>query len=187
MGGMKVSQSRMGIFAMLHRRWRYVLGIIFSSLFVVGCDPVRTTLQPIRLKVVDSASGKPVAGAQVLLKYDFETAQPLPNETDQPAEEWHKHKREIWEQQSWIRGITDKDGQTDIAVKYTVIDRSRGSNPPAWRDWVTDKPFLIRVKESQSPEEESSLLMKPGESMKGKSYTVTVIEIQEPRYVETHR
>jgi hypothetical protein len=41
------------------------------------------------------------------------------------------------------------------------------------------------VEKDRTPEEESSVLMKPGVSVKGKSFTVTVIQIQQPRYVET--
>jgi hypothetical protein len=66
-----------------------------------------------------------------------------------------------------------------------VLDRSRGDKPPAGRDEITDQPYLVWVKKEQTPEEESSVLMKPGESVKGKSFTVTVIDIQAPRYVET--
>jgi len=76
------------------RRWSHMLFFMICCLFAVGChlgDPVRTTSQPVRLRVVDSASGKPVAYADVSLKYDFETAQPLSKETRQPPEEWHKH------------------------------------------------------------------------------------------------
>ena len=46
-------------------------GLLFAcGLFVAGCDPVRTTLKPVRLEVVDSASGQPVVGAQVSLAFD---------------------------------------------------------------------------------------------------------------------
>jgi len=135
--------------------------------------------------VVDSASGKPVAYADVSLKYDFETAEPLSKETRQPPEEWHKHMREFWEQFPWFRSGTDKDGQAEIEVEYTGLDRSRGDKPPADGDEVTGQPYLVRVKQDQTPEEESSVLMKPGVPVKGKSFTVTVIDIQAPRYVET--
>jgi hypothetical protein len=93
--------------------------------------------------------------------------------------------RETWEQQPWFRGVTDKDGKADVAVTYTELDRSKGAKPPAWRDRVTRKPFLVKVRAGELPEEELSVLMKPGESVKGKSFTVTVNEIQAPRYVET--
>jgi hypothetical protein len=155
---------------MLRGRSGYVLWIM-CSLFATGCDPVRTTSQPVRLRVVDSASGQPVVGAHVSLKDDRETAEAL------SPDDWH--------QPPWFSDVTDKRGEADIDVKYTALDRTRGSRPPSGRDWVTGIRFLVRVKQSQQPEEELSVVMNLGASVKGKSYTVTVIDIQEPRYVRT--
>jgi hypothetical protein len=45
-------------------------------------------------------------------------------------------------------------------------------------------PYLVRVEEGDQPEEELSVVIKPGASVEGKAYTVTVVDIQEPRYVE---
>lgn len=172
---------------MLRRRLGHVLWII-CSLSVAGCDPVRTTLQPVRLRVVDSASGQPVPGAQVSLKYDFETAEPLSEETGDTrfsAEEWHQDKRKFWDEFPWFSGVTDKNGQATINAEYTGIDRTWGSKPPSWADRVTGKPFLVKVEAGAVPEEELTVPMKRGASVKGKVYTVTVIDIQEPRYVPT--
>jgi hypothetical protein len=41
------------------------------------------------------------------------------------------------------------------------------------------------TKADESPEEKVSLWMEPGESVRGRTVTVTVLEIQEPWYVET--
>ena len=162
------------------------------SLSLVGCDPVRTTSQLVGLQVVDSASGQPVVGAQVSLKYDFDTAEPASkktfeaysDETDVAPEVWHEHKRKVWEQRPWLRGVTNKDGEADFEVEYTEVDRSRGAKPPARRDRVTGRPFLVKVNAGEMPEEEMTVLMKPGESVKGKSFSVSVIDIQPPRYVK---
>lgn len=169
---------------LLVRRLGYVLWII-SSLFATGCDPVRTTSQTLHLRVTDSASGNPVADAKLRVKYDFERADLLLQETRNPPEVWHAEGFEFWQRFPWSPGVTDKDGQAEIGVKYTVIDRTRGARPPASRDWITGKPYLLKLAKGESPEEELSVLMKPGESVKGKSFTVTVIDIQQPRYVET--
>ncbi len=179
-------------YAMSRKRLTAVLWIV-CSLVVVGCDPVRTTSQLVRLRVVNSGPGQPLAGAQVSLKYDFDTAEPASkktfeaysHETDVAPEEWHKYKRKAWEQQPWFRGVTNKDGEAHVEVKHTEIDRSRGAKPPARRDKVTRRPYLVKVKAGEMPEQEMTVLMRPGESVKGKSFTVTVIEIQQPRYVET--
>ena len=177
-------EERYGVYTMLRRRWGYVLWIVFS-LFATGCDPVRTTWQTLRLRVTDPASGNPVAGAQVRLKLDFERAEPLSQETLKPPEQWHEERRKFWEQSPWSPGVTDKDGRAEIGIKRTALDRTWGSKPPASRDTITGKPYLVKVKTGEVPEEELSVIMKPGESVKGKSFTVTVIDIQEPRYVET--
>jgi len=121
--------------------------------------------------VVDSASGKPVAYASVSLKLDLLTPRPQRDEVDVDD--------------PWSHGVTNKDGQAEIEVEITALDRSRGSKPPAERDGVTGQPYFVRVEKDQTPREELSVLMKPGVSVKGKSFTVTVIHIQQPRYVET--
>jgi hypothetical protein len=60
-----------------------------------------------------------------------------------------------------------------------------GIDAASRKDGVTGKPFLVRVKAEKSSEEQMSVLMRPGEARKGKIDTVTVIEIQSPRYVPT--
>jgi hypothetical protein len=156
---------------MLGRTWEYVLCTI-CSFFVVGCgDPVKTTSQSVRLRVVDLTSGKPVAGASVSLKLDYLTP--------------HPQSDEVRGYDPWFHSVTAGDGQADIAVEYTALDRSWGANPPAGRDWVTGKPYLVRVEKDQTPEEESSVVMKVGGSVKGKAFTVIVIRIKKPRYTET--
>jgi hypothetical protein len=180
---------------MPRRRTNYLAWIV-CSLPVLGCgDPVRTTAQWVRLRVVDAALGKPVVGAEVLRKSDFEAQHPLAEKKGQPPlspKETHEHHRRFWEEQPWFRGTTDADGQADLVVEYTVLDRARGSTPPAWRDWVTGKPHLVRVKMVQlpgkrewtepgeSPEERVSLVMEPGRSADGRTVTVTVVEIHKP-------
>jgi hypothetical protein len=165
-------------------RWQSVL-LTGCTLLAVGCDPVRTTSQTISLRVSKTTSGEAVGNVQVSLKYDFETAEPLSKETRQPPKEWHEHMRKFWDEFPWFSGVTDKHGEAAIDVVYTGIDRTWGSTPPAESDGVTGKPFLVRLKEEKSPEEQVSVLMKPGEILKGKIYTVTVIKIQSPHYVPT--
>ena len=166
------------------RKLGYVLWII-SSLFVSGCDPVRTTSQTLHLRVTDSASRNPVADATVRMKYDLEREISLSQETRQFSEDMREAWHQAWEQTPWSPGVTDKDGRAEIEIKRTALDRTRGVKPPASRDTITGKPYLLRLVKGEAPEEDLSVLMKPGESVKGKSFTVTVIDIQPPRYVET--
>jgi hypothetical protein len=167
---------------------------VIWSLFAVGCgDPVRTTVQLVSLRLVDSRSSQPIAGAQLLLKEAFEAGEPRP-EAGLTPEEW-RHYKSNWDRFPWFRGDSNEDGKASIVVEYTVRDRSKGAKLLAWRDWVTGKRFLVRVKKGQSPsvltkadespEEKVSLWMEPGESVRGRTVAVTVLEIQEPWYVET--
>jgi hypothetical protein len=172
-----------GLYTMLSRRRLPGLFWLVCSLSLVGCDPVRTTSQLIRLQVVDSASGQPVVGAQVSLVFDEAAARPLSKETELTPQEWKKRIEAY--QRPGFRGITNNQGQAEIDAKFTSLDRTSGSKPPSGKDFVTGHPYLIKVKAGEVPEEEISLVMKAGASVKGKSYTVLVIDIQEPRYVET--
>jgi len=42
---------------------------------------------------------------------------------------------------------------------------------------------MVKIKENQL-QEEFSIVMQPGASVQGKSFTVSILEIQEPRYVK---
>jgi hypothetical protein len=139
-----------------------------------GCplgDPVRTTLQRVRLQVVDSASGKPVASASVSLKLDHQTPRP----------QWD----EVRGVDRWSHGVTNNQGKADIEVEYTMLDRNRGSTPTPSSDMVNGQRYFIRVETDGSPSEEVSVLMRPGASAKVKTFQLTVTEIHKPRYVET--
>jgi hypothetical protein len=121
--------------------------------------------------VVDAASGKPVAYASVSLKLDHQTPRP----------QWD----EVRGVDPWSHGVTNKDGLSEIEVEYTMLDRHRGSTPTPESDMVNGQRYFVRVEKDQASKEELSVLMKPGISVKGKTLALTVIEIQQPRYVET--
>ena len=145
-----------------------------SCVLAVGCDPVRTTRQPILLKVTDSASGEPVADTDVSLKYDFDHYVPKPDE-------WNEWKRATYR---WFSGKTNVSGQAEVGIAWTMLDSTWGPTPPSWRDQVTGIVYLIRLKKDQA-HEEHSLIMWPGISVHGETFTVHVLEIGPPRYVKT--
>lgn len=163
---------------------RTLCGLLFTfGLVVAGCDPVRTTVQRVRLKVVDSSSGQLVVGAQVWLAFDEAAARPLCKETELTPQEWKK-RIEAYQRPGFV-GVTGKQGQTVIDAKFTSLDRTSASKPPSGKDFVTGQPYLVKVRAGEASEEQMNLLMKPGASVKGKSFTVVVLDIQHPRYVET--
>lgn len=178
---------------MLRGTLKYLTRTIWL-LVALGCgDPVRTTVQLVRLRLVDSTSNEPIVGVRLMLKVDFE-ADESPDDEQLPRDEWERRKF-IWDQAPWFHGVTDEDGKADIVVEYTVLDRSWGKKVPAWRDWVNGKPYIVRVKRGQvpdvltkfgeSPEDRATVVMEPGEFAKARTVTVSVLEIQEPRYVAT--
>ena len=134
-------------------------------------DPVRTTLQLVRVQVVEAASGKPVASASVSLKLDHQTPRP----------QWD----EVRGVDPWSHGVTNEQGKADIEVEYTMLDRNRGSTPTPSSDLVSVQRYFVRVETDRSPSEEVSVLMRPGASATGKTFQLTVTEIHKPRYIET--
>ncbi len=178
-------QSSQGIYTMLRRTSGFVL-CAACGILLLGCDPVRTTRQTFGVRVVDSTSGNPIAGAQVQVKYDFDRGEALLPETQRRSEALRQGARDAWELRAWSSGITDENGQAVAAIEETVLDRTRGTSPPADRDAITGLPYLVRVNVGQVPEEELSVPMKFGEFVKGNFFTVTVIEIQTPTYIETN-
>jgi hypothetical protein len=146
------------------------------SLFAAGCDPLRTTLQPVQLQVADATSGHAVADARVWLKYDYGHTVPFSEQTPQD--------RERWSEMPWYAATTDKEGQAQIGVKYTEIDHTLLPVPPARRDGVSNKPYMIKVRKGHL-HEDLSLVMRPGTSGAGKSFRVSILKIKPPRYVKT--
>ena len=115
-----------------------------------------------------------MADVQISLKWDFDHYVPITNK-------WNEWKRAT---EPCFFGRTNADGQADVGAKYTVLDSTWGPTPPSWRDRVTGQVYLVRVEKDKTLEEHS-LIMRPGESVRGKAFTVHVVEIQRPRYVKT--
>jgi hypothetical protein len=159
---------------MLLKNIRILFYITFLFVFA-GCDPARTTLQPVRLQIINSVSKQSIPGASVEMKFDYDRFSAKKEQT--------ANERKRWEKWSGNTGITDKQGQIVIEVKWTVLDRSIGPEPPAWRDWVSGRPYLIKVKKGQLYEE-FNLVMKPDTLVHGKTFSVYILDIQKPRYVK---
>ncbi|MDM8008592.1 MAG: hypothetical protein QUV05_20835 [Phycisphaerae bacterium] len=111
--------------------------------------------------------------ADVALKFDYDRNIP-------PTEQLPETQRPTY---PWFSATTGEDGRAEILVKWTMLDRSLGSNPPAWRDQLTGKSYLVRVSKNQTHEVER-LTMNTGASVRGDVFAVQVIEIQKPRYIQ---
>lgn len=152
-----------------------MIGIVLccSVAFSIGCDPDRATMQSVVLRVTDSRSGRPVMAANVSLKYDYDRNVPASEqepETHRPT-------------YLWFSALTGKDGQAEIAVRWIMLDRTLGSRPPAWRDQVTGRYYLVQVKRDRA-EEAQSLRINNGAAVQGELFAIQVAEIRKPRYLE---
>jgi hypothetical protein len=153
-------------------------GILVSS----GCDPVRTIRHHVIISVCD-AERTPVSGVKVAIKESWESWQTWGTE-DELAEDKAYFRRE-WESDfvPWREAVTDEQGEAVIRIEIGALDHTKGSEPPAKRDFVSNRQHIVKL-EGPNGQEEMLLVMKPGESVRGEHYVVRVVEIEKPVYVE---
>jgi hypothetical protein len=166
-----------------------VSGILVRSIILAtgivslsGCDPVRTIRHNVRMAVLGEQR-LPVGDVKVSMKESWESWQTWGGGIKADEEAYYRQR---WASDfvPWLAGVTDAQGGAVIPIEITALDRTRGNEPPANRDTVSNREYIIRL-QGQKAEDELRLVMKPGASAKGKSFTVTVVEIERPRYVET--
>ena len=156
--------------------------ILIGSCCLVGCDPVRTTRQVVTLTVLAANSEEPVANAHVRLKEDFDRQTHTYPDTAS-REEWEAHARRNWAESPWFSAKSNDTGQTTLHVEYTALDRTRGDQPPTYRDWVTGKPFLVDITENEARSERLSVVMSSGNVIHGDTFTVRIDDVQAPVYI----
>jgi hypothetical protein len=93
---------------------------------------------------------------------------------------WH----ERWESDPWYKGSTANRGEAVVKQVEDALDWTRGNEPPAFRDWISNREYLVRV-QKPGMEEEIRVVMKPGNISRGKSFAVRIRSITRPVYVET--
>ena len=168
------------IWSISQLRFNLTLCVVAATIPSVGCDPVRTTQQTVRLTVFVGDPNSPIVNAHVLLKDDFDGRNHIYPDTAS-QEEWHKHARSNWEQSDWFSGETNEAGEAVINITYTAIDGTRGNRtPPANRDWVTGKSFLVKLHDEQV-----SVMMTNGTVVAGNTFGVRVEDVSNPKYVPT--
>lgn len=134
-----------------------------------GCGhPTRTTSQLVHFQVSWSETGQAVDEAGLECVYNYWLAD--------PERASNRSGDEVYS------GVTDEHGQAALDVRFVAVDRTAGSTPPPWRDWVTGHPYLIEV-DTNGSREMLNLLLQVGTSVDGKVFTVKVLEIDEPRYL----
>lgn len=157
----------------MQRRVLETLLLVSCATLTLGCDPVRTTGQVVRLRV--NASARPAVGAQVQLRYDYRQNTPKAAQT--------QHLQQWWDDMPWHSGVTDSNGEAQVVLIETRLDSSWGSHPPSSANWVTGTLFAVRIVYNDD-EEELSVRMQPDASADGEHFSVTIIEIEEPTYRE---
>ena len=65
----------------------------------------------------------------------------------------------------------------------TALDGTKGSEPPAKRDWISSREYIVKLR-TKDADDELLVAMKPGTIEKGKRYTVKIEAIEKPRYVQ---
>ena len=92
--------------------------------------------------------------------------------------------RERWESDfvPWLEGLTNAQGKAVLESVETALDGTKGSEPPAKRDWVLNREYIVKV-QTKDAEDELLVEMKPGTISKGKRFTVKIEAIEKPRYV----
>jgi hypothetical protein len=154
--------------------------LVAGMVSLCGCDPVRTITHNVTMAVLDQ-QGLPARDVKVSVKESWESWQSWGGGI---REEDEAHYRQEWASDfvPWREAVTNAQGNAVITVRITALDRTRGNTPPASRDTVSNREYVIKLK-GHNVHDEMRLVMKPGASVKGKSYTVTVVEIQKPQYV----
>jgi hypothetical protein len=162
----------------LHRSIILVMGIVSLS----GCDPVRTIRHSVTMAVVDG-QGLPAPDVKVSMKESWESWQSWGGGVKEADKAYY---RQEWASDfvPWLKGVTNAQGKAVITIRITGLDWTKGNEPPAKRDGVSNREYIIKL-QGQNVQDEMRTVMKPGASVKGKFYTVTVIDIQKPRYVPT--
>ena len=142
----------------------------------MGCDPVRTTRQTVRIVVTDSQSKMPASNITVRLKDEF---------TLSPDTKDYHHLRRSWESFPWFTALTDENGSAIIHVEYTAIDGTRSQPPPDSRDWVAGKSHIVEIGKQQNEFERVTLLMNGGAEASGSRYNILIESITPPKYTST--
>ncbi len=147
-----------------------------------GCDPVRTTNHNVRITVVDDR-GLPAPHVRVSIKESWESWQSwAPGGI---AESDKSFFRQRWESDfvPWREGVTNVEGEAVISVEITALDRTKGSEPPAIRDTISNREYIVKL-QAQDAQDEILVVMTPGTTVNGKRYTAKVEAIEKPRYVQ---
>ena len=127
----------------------------------------------------------PVSGVNVAIKESWESWQTRGGGIKE-ADKADYRQRWASDFVPWLKAVTDAQGRAVVTIRETALDWTKGNQPPPNRDWVSNREYLIKL-QGKNGQDDLRLVMKPGASAKGSSHTVTVIDIENPRYVPTRQ
>jgi hypothetical protein len=145
-----------------------------------GCDPVRTIRHHVTMEVKDD-HGLPAADVKVSMKESWESWQTWGGGTPESEKSYFRQR---WQSEPWLKGVTDAQGKVVIEIQIAGLDWTKGNEPPATRDFVSNREHIIRLKGPKG-QDELRVVMKPDAVAAGKRYTVRIEAIEKPRYVQS--
>ena len=72
-----------------------------------------------------------------------------------------------------------------ISIIETVLDRSRSATPSEGKDYISDQRYLVRIGVNEEEGQLPVLLMNPGEVTSNDTFSVSVVNIDPPQYIDT--
>lgn len=156
-----------------------VVLLVTGMLNLCSCDPVRTTSQGITIAVEDG-QGCPVPDAKISIKESWKSWQSW--EPGGVKDVDRAFYRAQWESEPWLDGLTNTQGKAVLRFEATALDWTKGDEPPAKRDWVTNREYLFKV-QTKDADEELFAVMKAGTVSQGKRFTMRIEAIEKSRYV----
>jgi hypothetical protein len=130
---------------------------------------------------VEDSRGLPLPNSKVRIKESWESWQTWPPKFQESERAFY---RERWDSEPWYEGSTNARGEAVLELVVEALDWTTGNKPPAFRDWVSNREHLVRIR-SQDAQDELRVVMKPGSVGKGRRYTVRIEAIQKPVYRES--
>lgn len=176
-------------------RQTLILTLMLSGcMYTSGCvDRVRITRQTYHVNVIDTVTRKPASGTTIELKFDrprwdlespeSKARPPVSKEMQQQANEFQKERNAYWDKLPWESAITNEYGKAAFDVESMAVDPTHGSKPPLTCDG-TGSPYFIRIKMDDGKFDVIKIQMIAGKTFSGLKYSVTVVGVDEPRYVK---
>jgi hypothetical protein len=147
---------------------------------VVG-HRVRTIRYHVTVRVLGDR-GLPVSDVKVSMKESWQSWKSRGSGGNAKSEEPFFRQRWASDFVPCYESVTDAQGEATIRIENTAMDQTTGSTPPANRDIVSNREFIVKL-EGEKVQEQMLLVIEPGAIGNGKSCTIEIEAIEKPKYV----